>query len=720
MMAAQPTSAARSTVITGLALLLLTLAAYWPALNAGYIWDDDDYLTQNALVQQWDGLARIWQPMQTRQYYPLVFTTFWIEHKLWGIEPAGYHFVNVLLYAISAMLVWRIARWLGLPGAFFIAAVFALHPVHVESVAWITERKNTLSGVFYLTAMLSYLKFDARRREGQSEWWRYGLVLACFAAALLSKTVTASLPVAIVIILLMKRERLSIARLWPLVPMLVMGLVLGLNTAHVERVNVGAVGPEFDFTFVERCLIASRALLFYPVKLVLPWPLCFFYPRWDIDVGEAMHYVPIAVVLVIGVLLMWLWRRGVRWPACAALFYAVTIFPALGFVSVYPMKYSFVADHFQYLASLGVIAGVVAPLAWLLRHRAWRWAPAAIVLATLGVLTFRQTFNYRNEETLWRATIDCNPQAWAAMNNLGAVLLRKGEQFIVAGSDAAAHEALVEAQTTLHKALQLKPDHSRARSQLSETLRVQGRLDEALTQMEQSHADLMASIAWMNREQRAQASFEIAESHYQLARLFNLLDRHAEAEAHYRAAISEYPRFHTAALEMAQLLAAEGRLDDAADTYRILLSLAPEALTAHRFLGDYERDLGHCSAAVAHYRAVFEHAEDPAEQLRAMDRAARVLATCNDDAARDGAAAVQLAERVVGATQRQAVFPLATLAMAYAELRDFERAVATAEEAIALAQQLGMSEAANEIKPQLEAYRAGRPWRIRDASSRSD
>jgi len=712
-MNAEPRSMWRSPILLALLLLLLTIAAYWPAIGAGYIWDDDDYLTQNPLVQDWESLPTIWEPMQTRQYYPLVFTTFWIEHKLWGFEPAGYHLVNIVLHALNAMLIWRIARWLKIPGAWLIAAVFALHPVHVESVAWITERKNVLSGALYLAAMLFYLKFDAQREAGdRAAWCRYAIALLCFAGALFSKTVAASLPVAIVILLLFKRESLSVRRLWPLVPMLLLGLALGLNTAHVEEVNVGTVGPEFDFTWVERCLIASRALLFYPWKLVLPEPLCFFYPRWVIDPRNWMQFLPIVIVLAATGVLVWLWMRRVRAPLCAAAFYAVTIFPALGFVSVYPMKYSFVADHFQYLASLGVIAGVVGSLAWLLHTRKWAPAIGALVLVVLGVLTFRQTHIYRDEETLWRDTIDCNPTAWAAMNNLGAVLLRKSDALMNEGRTDEGMQALTEAEPYLREALARKPDHSRARSQLSEVLRMHGRIEDALAEMQQSHAHLLASQEWMNEQQRERAAYEVAESHYQLARLHNLLSQFDEAESHYRAALASFPNFPAAHVELASMLASLGRLDDAAAAYRDLLAQVPNAVVAHRFLGDYERDHGHWTQAMQHYRAIMNSTADAAEQLRATDRMARLLATCPDASMRNGASAVELAGRVVSATQGQSVFPLATLAAAYAEMRDFDRAVSAAENAIHLAEQLGMQDAVTEITPQLESYRAGKPWRM--------
>src|SRR5262245_4535915 len=187
----------------GLALFVGTWLAYLPALRAGYIWDDDKYLTENPVLASVAGLLRIWVPGNTPQYYPAVFTSFWLEHALWGLRPAGYHAVNVLLHASAAVLVWRLASRLALPGAWFLAALFALHPVHVESVAWVTERKNVRSGVLYLLAALAYLRFEDEREvpaePARRPWRWYGLSFALFVLALLSKTVTCSLPAALIL-----------------------------------------------------------------------------------------------------------------------------------------------------------------------------------------------------------------------------------------------------------------------------------------------------------------------------------------------------------------------------------------------------------------------------------------------------------------------------------------------------------------------------------------
>jgi hypothetical protein len=391
-------------------LILLTLIAYIPALQGGFIWDDNDYVSDNAALRSADGLRRIWtEPGAVPQYYPLTFTTFWLEYRVWGLSPAGYHALNVALHAVSAVVLWRVLLLLQVPGAWLAAAVFAVHPVEVESVAWITERKNTLSGACYLAALLAYLHFAfgaARRR-----WRLYGLALALFIAALLSKTVAASLPAVLVLILWWKRDRLDAAALWPLAPMFALGLGAGLLTAGVERQYVGAVGADWNLSAVDRCLIAGRALWFYAATLAWPHPLIFFYPRWRIDAGIWwQHLFPLAAIGLAALLAALRHRLG-KGPLVAVLAFAVMLAPALGFVDVFPMRYSFVADHFQYLASIALIALAVA-----VGCRALRGAPpgarAAVgagVLALLTTLSWRQGDVSLDQEALWRDTIAKNP-----------------------------------------------------------------------------------------------------------------------------------------------------------------------------------------------------------------------------------------------------------------------------------------------------------------------
>jgi len=404
-----------------LLLLVAVLLAYQPVWHAGFIWDDDAHLTRPDL-RTFGGLAGIWIRVgATQQYYPLVHSVFWVEHRLWGDWPPGYHLVNILLHAAVALLLVRILQRLKIPGGWLAGMLFAMHPVAVESVAWISELKNTLSGVFYLGAALAYLGFDQRRGRGS-----YALALVLFALGLMAKTVIATLPAGLLVIFWWQRGRLSLRRdVLPLVPFLVLGIGAGLFTAWVEwKYVIGVERGEFQFTMTERVLIACRAVWFYLGKLGWPADLIFIYPRWEVSAAVWWQYVYPAGLLVLLVVLWRLarWRRG---PLAAMLFFVGTLFPALGFFDVYPFRFSYVADHFQYLASLGPLTLAAAGVA-MIRGRT-KGIICGMLLVVLGVLTWRQSGTYVNQETLWQTTIARNPDCPMAYNNLGMVRLESGQ-----------------------------------------------------------------------------------------------------------------------------------------------------------------------------------------------------------------------------------------------------------------------------------------------------
>ena len=356
-----------------------TLIAYFPALRGGLIWDDDFHVTK-PLLRSLHGLGLIWFHVgETPQYYPLLHSAFWVEHRLWGDAVLGYHLVNVLLHATSAclfglilkkLLVERVAPnpLVGLSGRISVlgatrstflgtplvgALLFALHPVCVESVAWISEQKNTLSTVFYLLSALAFLEFDRTRK-----WAGYFLATGLFVLALLSKSVTATLPAALLVVFWWQRGRLSWKRdIAPLLPWLAIGAASGLFTAWVEKFSIRATGAEFSLTAVQRCLVAGRVIWFYLGKLAWPVDLTFIYPRWVIDASAGWQYLfPLAFVALVAALA--LTCRRTRGPLAALLLFAGSLAPVLGFFNVYPFRYSFVADHFQYLATLGIFGAV--------------------------------------------------------------------------------------------------------------------------------------------------------------------------------------------------------------------------------------------------------------------------------------------------------------------------------------------------------------------------
>ena len=595
----------------GLLLLSATFLAYQPAWNGQPVWDDAAHLTKPALRSA-AGLGSIWTQLgATQQYYPLVHTVFWVQYRLWGDSTAGYHLLNILLHAASALLLVAILRRLAIRGAWLAGGIFALHPVLVESVAWITELKNTLSGVLLLAAALTYLKFDVKRQLKH-----YAPALLLFLLGLLAKSVIAILPAALLVVFWWMRGRISWKRdVLPLVPFFAVGIAAGLFTAWVERRFIGAQGSEFNFTLLERCLIAGRALWFYLYKLLWPAQLVFIYPRWHIDTSAVWQYpFPLAAILV--TVLFWLFRRRSRAPLAVLLCFAIALFPALGFFNVYPFRYSFVADHFQYLACIAPIAAAAATIArGTDRLQDWlRWPvrlPAyGMLLAVLSLLTWNQSRMYRNAEALYRTTVARNPDCWMAHTHLGLLLMDSGRQ----------REALPH----LLRALDHHPDQADAHSNLGLLLTNMGRSDEAMAhlrkalQLDPNHADaynnlglLLASVGRLDEAlSRYQTALDLdphqAKAHYNLADLLATMGRNDEAVAHYRTALELDPYYADAYNNLGLLLAKMERPDEAVALFRKALQLAPNHANAHNNLGVMLGKMGRSSEAIAHYLRALE------------------------------------------------------------------------------------------------------------------
>lgn len=411
-------------------LIALCLFAYFPAMRSGYIWDDDAHITKNATLHDLDGLRRMWfEPSSLPQYYPLVHTTFWVEYHLWQLNPTGYHIDNVMLHIVAALLLWRLLVILEVPGAWLAAGIFLLHPIEVESVAWITERKNVLSTVFVLAAAISYLRFEPVERNSERHWRFYFLASAFFVAALLSKTVTCTFPIVILGVLWWRGRRITLSNVLPAIPLIILGASFGLTTAWLERVHVGAQGSDWNLSAMQRALVAGRIFWFYPFKLIVPANFVFIYPRWQIDASKWWQYgFPVAAGLVL--LSCWVLRERIgRGTTVAAYGYLFLLLPALGFFNVYPMRYSFVADHFQYLASIGLIALMAVGITKLSEQIAAK-SREPIVIGVAALLVFacishQRCGVFKNEESLWRDTITRNTSAWIAYNNLGELLERE-------------------------------------------------------------------------------------------------------------------------------------------------------------------------------------------------------------------------------------------------------------------------------------------------------
>ena len=577
----RPTATGWPASLTWLALFALIFVAYLPALAGNFLWDDAGHVTAPAL-QSFDGLLRIWfEPGVTQQYYPLLHSAFWLEHQLWGDATVGYHLVNLLWHATSACLFIAILRRLAIPGALLAGFIFALHPVCVESVAWISEQKNTLSTVFYLAAALAWLRYETDRRPA-----RYVIATLWFAAALLTKTVTATLPAALLVLAWWQRGRLSWKNdVLPLLPWLALGAVAGLGTAWFEHTQIGAAGDDFSLSAVERGLLAGRIVWFYFGKLLLPVGLTFFYPRWTIDAAVLWQWLfPLAALGALAVAAWWSRTRGHRAPLAAALLFGGTLFPVLGFVNVYPFVFSYVADHFQYLASLAMIAFLSAAATLGFARLAWpRWrgvALATAMLLVLGGLTWRQSGMYRDIFVLYETTLARNPDSWVAHLNLGVALDDSGRP--------------AEALPHLQRALELKPAYPETLNSLGTALNRLGRSQEALPLLEQAvklqprfagaHNSLGVALMALGRAPEGMAAFQRAleiEPTLALARV-NLgwalanANRLTEALAQFEQASRQQADSADLQFKWGVTLARQGRLADAVPHFAHAVELAPE------------------------------------------------------------------------------------------------------------------------------------------------
>ena len=546
------------------AILLVTAVAYLPAMHAGFVWDDDHYVTENPLLTAPDGLWRIWFSLHRQsQYFPLTFTTLRLEHMLWGLNPVGYHAVNVLLHGVNACLVWVVLRRLALPGAWWAAAIWALHPVNVESVAWVTELKNTQSTLFSLLALLAWLKFTETATA--RPWAFYALSLFLYSLALFSKTTACTLPAAMLLVAWLREKAFPWRRIVQVVPFLALGLALGLLSIWWER-HLGnyqdEVGQSLDA--LERLLLAAHSLWFYVTKLVWPAQLTFSYPRWQVDASDWLQYVAV-IAWAAAAVFLW-WRRNV-WgpgPIIAVAFFAATLSPLLGFVPLYTFRFSWVADHYQYVASIGLIAlaagaGTVHAQRAGPRGRSLGMIACAAALIALGTLTWRQTHAYESPETLWRDTLAKNPSAWIAHNNLANLLARRGET--------------AEALTHFREALRLEPDIAEAHLNLGVVLERYGQMDEAIAEYREA----------------LRLNPHYPDGHFNLGNALLSRGRTAEAIAEYRQALRMQPDYPNAHFNLGNVLASQGKTAEAIAHFREALRLKPDFSEARINLRAAER-----------------------------------------------------------------------------------------------------------------------------------
>jgi tetratricopeptide (TPR) repeat protein len=727
--------------VSVLALVGLTVITYAPTLRNGFIWDDDDHLTANPAMTLPGGLHQVWTSLTFSRYYPLTLTTFWVQRRLWGLNPLPYHAVNIVLHATSTVLLFFLLRRLNVRAAWVAAALWAVHPVNVESVAWITELKNVQSGLFFFASLLCYLRFENCR----ARTW-FAASLGCFAAALLSKPSTVVLPLVLLLLAWWQRGRCQRTDFIRALPFLGLAAAMSVLTVAEQHLHIALAPKEWSLTLTERFLLAGKALWFYAAKVAWPGNLIFVYPRWELNADSLATLLPLLAAIAVAVIL---WRLRRRPWARASLFglgyFAVALLPVLGFFDIFYFRYSFVADHFQYLACLGVVALVASGAATVLRRRRLQVGASSLAIVGLVALNWQHGCVFHDDEALWRDTVARNPHAAMAYNNLGMIFNGKKQYeqaaelfhraLLIKPDFLEAHSNLgvsftelgsyQEAEQELQKALRIKPDHGKAHYALGRLYSRMKRTDDAIGQhrLAISYAPTMP------------------EPYFELAALWHEQGKRAQAIQYYRMAVALRPDYVLAQNNLANALVDDGQPEEAVQHYQLALKTAPDAAGTHYNLGLALAKLNRTEEAIQHLqqstRLMPDFADGYVQWTKVLTQQGRfaeaiamlrsalstnspdpiiankyawLLATCPVAELRNAPQAIQIGEELAKATGRKSPQPLDTLAAAYAEAGRFPEAQRVAREALALATSGNDTNLATQLAARVALYEKNRPF----------
>jgi len=569
------------------ALLVFTVFAYWPGLSAGFVWEDITHVVANDALRSVDGLTRIWTEIgATQQYYPLFYSLLWLEFQTFELAPLGYHVVGVLLHAANALLVFTFLRRLSLNGAWLIAAIFAVHPINVESAVFVTEQSNLLGLSFCLLTLITWSHYAGLHDNSKvGNRHHYVLCLLLFVCALLAKTITVTLPVVMTLLLWRRHGRLSARHIAGLVPFFGVAVVFGLITIWIERTHLGAQGGQFDFSALERILIAGRSAWFYVGKLAWPVELSPIYVHWDLDPRDIVQWLfPVAGALVVAVSFVWRDVLG-RGVITAVAIYLVVLFPTLGLVDYSFMRYAiFVGDHFQYLAGIALITLAVRGAIFLGRQygvaRPLLHGVAAAALLGMAAGSWQLAKIYENPETFWVYAVSTQPDAYLARNNYGAFLASTGRR--------------PEALSQYSQALERYSDSPGVYANMGTALVYLGRVREGVAHYERA-IELLPNYP---------------QIYTKLGNALELLGKRAEAVREYELALEQNGDDAAALNNLAWLLAVHPSIEVrdgveavkfAKRVYRLIgddVSVLDTLAAAHAEAGDFERAIAAIDRAI--------------------------------------------------------------------------------------------------------------------------
>ena len=546
----------------GSILILFVLLAYAPIWHAGFVWDDYSMLQVNPCIVGPLGLKEIWTT-HAADICPFVITTFWVEHALWGLNPLPFHLVNILMHGACAVLLWRVLRRLGLhQGAWLGGALWAVHPVQVESVAWITEMKNTESALFFLLSVLLFVKWLTCDSHGPVKntrrgRWDYWLSLLFAALAMASKSSTVILPVVLFLCAWWIEGRWNRRTVARVMPMLLLSVAAGAVSIWTQGFQLArSPDPQWMRTWPQRMAGAGDAVWFYLGKLLWPDPLIAIYPRWQIDTAQWLSYLPLLAVILFFAVLWLLMRRsgGAGARACffAFAYFITALLPALGLIDNYIFRYSLVFDHLQYLASMGPLALAGAGLARspdiVLQKRLPSLQPAlcGALLMILGMASWQRTWAFESDETLWTDAVAKNPNCWAGYYTLANIRVQNGE--------------LDQAIEQYQRSIKINPNYARAQGNLGVALFKEGRLDEAIAHYQMA----------------LESNPNYAEAHTNLGNALLQKGQLGEATEHYQMALKIDPGYAPAYANLGIAFFRQGRLADAITLFNEALRLNPD------------------------------------------------------------------------------------------------------------------------------------------------